>query len=103
MDILPVKKDDMISLRFSDEEICKMKDCEKITAPFFSGWWAVSRGWKQERLLDGSAYKKKEHRNCDALSGLTGSSLSSRSVSTRVLSAYKGLTTVFGMGTGGSP
>ena len=34
---------------------------------------------------------------------LTGSSLSSRTVSSRVLSAYKGLTAVFGMGTGGSP
>ena len=59
VDILPVKKDGMISLRFPDEEICKMKDCEKITALFFSGWWAVSSGWKrifctQGRSVSGS-------------------------------------------------
>ena len=34
---------------------------------------------------------------------LTGSYLSSQAVSNQVLSAYVGLTTVFGMGTGGSP
>ena len=35
--------------------------------------------------------------------GLTGNYLSSQVVSNQVLSAYKGLTTVFGMGTGGTP
>ena len=34
---------------------------------------------------------------------LTGNYLSSQLVSKQVLSAYKGLTTVFGMGTGGTP
>ena len=34
---------------------------------------------------------------------LTGNYLSSQAVSSQVLSAYKGLTTVFGMGTGGTP
>ena len=34
---------------------------------------------------------------------LTGSYLSSQAASNQVLSTYKGLTTVFGMGTGGSP
>ena len=34
---------------------------------------------------------------------LTGNYLSSQAVSNQVLSAYVGLTTVFGMGTGGSP
>ena len=34
---------------------------------------------------------------------LTGSYLSSQATSSQVLSTYKGLTTVFGMGTGGSP
>ena len=34
---------------------------------------------------------------------LTGSYLSSQAASSQVLSTYKGLTTVFGMGTGGSP
>ena len=33
----------------------------------------------------------------------TGSYLSSQAASSQVLSTYKGLTTVFGMGTGGSP
>ena len=37
------------------------------------------------------------------VTGLTGNYLSSQAVSSQVLSAYKGLTTVFGMGTGGSP
>ena len=34
---------------------------------------------------------------------LTGSYLSFQAASSQVLSTYKGLTTVFGMGTGGSP
>ena len=34
---------------------------------------------------------------------VSGSYLSSRAVSSQVLSAYKGLTSVFGMGTGGTP
>ena len=34
---------------------------------------------------------------------LTGNFLSSQGASTQVLSAFKGLTTVFGMGTGGTP
>ena len=37
------------------------------------------------------------------MSALTGNYLSSQDVSIQVLSAYKGLTTVFGMGTGGTP
>ena len=34
---------------------------------------------------------------------LTGNFLSSQAASSQVLSTYRGLTTVFGMGTGGSP
>jgi len=34
---------------------------------------------------------------------LTSNYLSSQAVSSQVLSTYKGLTTVFGMGTGGTP
>ena len=34
---------------------------------------------------------------------VSGSYLSSRAVASQVLSAYKGLTSVFGMGTGGTP
>jgi hypothetical protein len=37
------------------------------------------------------------------MSAFTGSYLSSQAVSSQVLSAYKGLTAVFGMGTGGTP
>ena len=37
------------------------------------------------------------------MSALTGNYLSSQAVSNQVLSAYKGLTAVFGMGTGGTP
>ena len=37
------------------------------------------------------------------VTGLTGSYLSSQAASSQVLSTYKGLTTVFGMGTGGAP
>lgn len=39
VEILPVKKDGMISLRFLNEEICKMKDCNKKTQPPFQ--WLV--------------------------------------------------------------
>ena len=37
------------------------------------------------------------------MSALTSNYLSSQVASNQVLSAYKGLTTVFGMGTGGTP
>ena len=46
--------------------------------------------------------KEKQHCICSAVF-LTGSYLSSQAASSQVLSTYKGLTTVFGMGTGGSP
>ena len=46
--------------------------------------------------------KEKQHCVCSAVF-LTGSYLSSQAASSQVLSTYKGLTTVFGMGTGGSP
>ena len=45
--------------------------------------------------------KKKDIHNVNAFR-LTGNSLSSQSVSRQVLSAYMCLTTVFGMGTGGT-
>ena len=45
---------------------------------------------------------KKKHLKRDA-SLDSGSDLSSRTVSSQVLSALKGLTSVFGMGTGGTP
>ena len=45
---------------------------------------------------------KKEHLFWDALLE-SGGDLSSRAVSSQVLSALKGLTSVFGMGTGGTP
>ena len=50
-----------------------------------------------------SPYAKKEapHMRCFYMD--SGSDLSSRAVSSQVLSALKGLTSVFGMGTGGTP
>ena len=45
--------------------------------------------------------KNKEH--SQRMSALTGNYLSSQAVSNQVLSTYKGLTAVFGMGTGGTP
>ena len=47
--------------------------------------------------------EKKNHTFWYGSSFLTGSYLSSQAASSQVLSTYKGLTTVFGMGTGGSP
>ena len=48
--------------------------------------------WKQE---------KAEQMLCFFM--VSGSCLSSQAVSSSVFSVYKGLTSVFGMGTGGSP
>ena len=45
--------------------------------------------------------KETYHKVCFFFS--TGSYLSSRAASSQVLSTYKGLTSVFGMGTGGPP
>ena len=47
--------------------------------------------------------KKVRHTIRYALFVPTGSYLSSRAASSQVLSTYKGLTSVFGMGTGGPP
>ena len=47
--------------------------------------------------------KKKNSPNGLFFSLVSGSYLSSRAVASQVLSAYKGLTSVFGMGTGGTP
>ena len=47
--------------------------------------------------------EKKNHTFWHGSFFLTGSYLSSQAASSQVLSTYKGLTTVFGMGTGGSP
>ena len=47
--------------------------------------------------------EKKNHTKRYGSFFLTGSYLSSQAASSQVLSTYKGLTTVFGMGTGGSP
>ena len=47
--------------------------------------------------------RKKNHTFWYGSFFLTGSYLSSQAASSQVLSTYKGLTTVFGMGTGGSP
>ena len=49
------------------------------------------------------AGRKKELTHCVSSFFLTGSYLSSQAASSQVLSTYKGLTTVFGMETGGSP
>ena len=53
--------------------------------------------------MKNSTYKKKNSTAFAVLFFLTGSYLSSQAASSQVLSTYKGLTTVFGMGTGGSP
>ena len=50
-----------------------------------------------------SKTKEKHHAFAWCLSLVSGGYLSFRAVSSQVLSAYKGLTSVFGMGTGGSP
>ena len=48
-------------------------------------------------------HTKIRHTYWYALFVSTGSYLSSRAASSQVLSTYKGLTSVFGMGTGGPP
>ena len=52
--------------------------------------------------IEGSQIKKETIPN-GMVSFSTGSFLSSQAASSQVLSTYGGLTTVFGMGTGGSP
>ena len=47
--------------------------------------------------------QSKKHRTFVRCFFLTSDYLSSRNVSIQVLSAFEGLTTVFGMGTGGTP
>ena len=51
----------------------------------------------------GTFVPRKKTRDCVSFSVEAGGYLFSRIVSNQVPSAYKGLTTVFGMGTGGSP
>ena len=47
--------------------------------------------------------QKKKNHFCDSSFFVTGNVISSRAVSSQVLSALKGLTSVFGMRTGGTP
>ena len=65
---------------------------------FRRGGWAASPA-VGHKMADG---KKKRHVTWHVFF-LTGSYLSSQAASSQVHSTYKGLTTVFGMGTGGSP
>lgn len=65
---------------------------------FKCGGWAA-RPAAGHKIADG---KRKRHVTWHVFF-LTGSYLSSQAASSQVLSTYKGLTTVFGMGTGGSP
>ena len=65
---------------------------------FRHGGWAA-RPAAGHKIAAGKR-KKTCHMTCLFL---TGSYLSSQAASSQVLSTYKGLTTVFGMGTGGSP
>ena len=52
--------------------------------------------------IESYQYKKRNHTEWYGFF-LTGNFLSSQAASSQVLSTYGGLTTVFGMGTGGSP
>ena len=58
---------------------------------------------KTENMMLNALHTKIRHTYWYALFVLTGSYLSSRAASSQVLSTYKGLTSVFGMGTGGPP
>ena len=60
----------------------------------------VGAAWDHRKLADG---KTKHPANAGCFVLVSGSYLSSQAVSSSVFSAYKGLTSVFGMGTGGSP
>ena len=73
--------------------------CLCVASSFKCGGWAArpAAGYKID------AGRKKELTHCVSSFFLTGSYLSSQATSNQVLSTYKGLTTVFGMGTGGSP
>ena len=61
--------------------------------------------WRLEAREDRKQQNGKEKEQSFGLfiSLVSGSYLSSRAVASQVLSAYKGLTSVFGMGTGGTP
>ena len=75
------------------------QSCLCVASSFRHGGWAArpAAGHKID------AGRKKELTHCVSSFFLTGSYLSSQAASSQVLSTYKGLTTVFGMGTGGSP
>ena len=61
-------------------------------------WWLEA--WEDREQQNG---KEKNSPFGLFFSLVSGSYLSSRAVASQVLSAYKGLTSVFGMGTGGTP
>ena len=67
-----------------------------------SAWDEVSRGKGSRGDMRGMK-KRQRHVRWRCLLLDPGGYLSSRAVSSQVLSAYEGLTAVFGMGTGGTP
>ena len=61
------------------------------------------REWETPGMGLGKGQGKRPCTMCRAFGKVPGGYLSSRAVSSQVLSAYEGLTAVFGMGTGGAP
>ena len=78
------------------------------TTYFYSTQTTTNRHLSSNSFTYNSSYrlpihKRKKHRTYRTVLFLTSDYLSSRNVSIQVLSAFEGLTTVFGMGTGGTP
>ena len=72
-----------------------ISNCGSRGSTILRTWPLLSTASKQ--------YTNKKHPSHDECFFVTGDYLSSQAVSNQVLSAYMGLTTVFGMGTGGTP
>ena len=80
------------SSTFSISHFANARDKSGVASPRFPG-----------RYITSEQKNKTPYHKIRSFIFLTGSYLSSQAASSQVLSTYKGLTTVFGMGTGGSP
>ena len=90
--MLPIRSHALRKLHLLDFSLRYARDKSGVAFP------------RKPARIDSYIKLKKRPTSKDAsLIFLTGSYLSSQAASSQVLSTYKGLTTVFGMGTGGSP
>ena len=107
--ILPIRSHFRRKLHLFDFSRRKARDKSGVASQSQATRLATNAPMRRIAPLDAAAGhkidagRKKELTHCVSSFFLTGSYLSSQAASSQVLSTYKGLTTVFGMGTGGSP